>query len=158
MFVRDTEVGACLHDRLLQLDDVGRVLGIWQVIGEGAVGFAVELDDLAPEPAQRGQLQGELHHSGKATVHNVPSRCVRTEVSVDVPGHGRVTGDVAWGGNWFFLVREQRDDLQLANVEALTELTWAIRRALGKAGITGSQGEARVKITMNGKWLPYKEF
>jgi 4-hydroxyproline epimerase len=52
-----------------------------------------------------------------------------------------MTGDVAWGGNWFFLVREQRDDLEISNVEKLTQLTSAIRRELAKRGITGPHGE-----------------
>jgi cyanate lyase len=34
----------------------------------------------------------------------------------------------------------------------------AIDFTLDMEKVTGSQGEARVKITMNGKWLPYKEF
>ena len=45
-------------------------------------------------------------------------------------GLGRVTGDVAWGGNWFFLVKEHRESLALGNVERLTEVTWKIRRAV----------------------------
>jgi len=47
---------------------------------------------------------------------------------------------VAWGGNWFFLVREHNLELTLKNVEALTNFTWAIRQALAGAGITGQDG------------------
>ena len=65
----------------------------------------------------------------------------RPAVTVTVPGHGPVTGDVAWGGNWFFLVREPRHDLTLATVEALSEFTGAVRQALASAGVTGSAGE-----------------
>jgi len=47
-----------------------------------------------------------------------------------VPGLGRVTGDVAWGGDWFFLVKEHAEKIDVGNVERLTEVTWAIRRAM----------------------------
>jgi len=61
-----------------------------------------------------------------------------------VPGLGRVTGDVAWGGNWFFLVDATQFDpvpaLALANVEALTDLCWRIRGALEAQGVTGADG------------------
>jgi 4-hydroxyproline epimerase len=51
-------------------------------------------------------------------------------VTIEVPGIGPVRGDVAWGGNWFFLVEEPRWTLELAHVEELTDLTWRIRQAL----------------------------
>src|SRR5205823_5062834 len=65
----------------------------------------------------------------------------RANVGVRVPGHGVVTGDVAWGGNWFFLVTsDHRRVLELANVEELTGYTWQIRQALKQSGITGADG------------------
>jgi 4-hydroxyproline epimerase len=62
-------------------------------------------------------------------------------VVVDVPGYGPVTGEIAWGGNWFFLVESTPLDLVLANRDALTEYTWAIRGALRDQGITGADGK-----------------
>jgi 4-hydroxyproline epimerase len=62
-------------------------------------------------------------------------------VKVTVPGYGDVYGDVAWGGNWFFLVRDHDMQLTLKNVEELTVFTWAIRIALRENGITGDQGK-----------------
>jgi len=59
---------------------------------------------------------------------------------VPVEGVATVAGDVAWGGNWFFLVAEPRDDLTLDNAERLTDFTWRIRRALAEHGITGADG------------------
>ena len=50
-----------------------------------------------------------------------------------MPGLGRVTGDIAWGGNWFFLVKEHREELQISNVERLTDVTWHIRQAVNAA-------------------------
>jgi 4-hydroxyproline epimerase len=61
-------------------------------------------------------------------------------VRVDVHGHGPLTGDVAWGGNWFFLVGDHGQSLELRNVEVLTDLTWRIRLALVRQEITGKDG------------------
>ena len=44
--------------------------------------------------------------AGEVTVNNVASYRLAANVEVDVPSYGKVQGDVAWGGNWFFLVRE----------------------------------------------------
>jgi 4-hydroxyproline epimerase len=73
-----------------------------------------------------------------AAIDNVESFRWLKDVTVDVPGLGPVTGDVAWGGNWFFLVKEHQEELTLANVERLTDVTWRIRQALEAAGVTGS--------------------
>jgi 4-hydroxyproline epimerase len=61
-------------------------------------------------------------------------------VPVNVPGHGVLRGDVAWGGNWFFITGEHPFDLCLENVEELTDFTWKIRQALTAQGITGANG------------------
>jgi len=53
---------------------------------------------------------------------------------VDVPGIGGVTGDVAWGGNWFFLVEQHGSELSLANTEALTDFCWRVRQAVNAQG------------------------
>jgi len=87
-----------------------------------------------------GIVTAHLHDDGRVTVHNVPSYRFARGVPVDVPGHGRVTGDMAWGGNWFFLVDDHGQDLRFADVEPLTDLTWRIRQALERQGITGANG------------------
>jgi 4-hydroxyproline epimerase len=61
-------------------------------------------------------------------------------VAVDLPGHGRVLGDVAWGGNWFFLVAEHGQRVDGGNLTALTAYTAALRQALAAQGITGEGG------------------
>jgi 4-hydroxyproline epimerase len=88
-----------------------------------------------------GTVTAILHEDGQVTVNNVPSYRVAVAVAVDVPGYGRVSGDVAWGGNWFFLVHDHSMDLTLDNVEELTAFTWAIRQALTAAGATGKGHE-----------------
>jgi proline racemase len=68
------------------------------------------------------------------SVANVPSYRRARALEVHVPGHGTVTGDVAWGGNWFFLVDWPQMPLCLANVAALTDSAWAIRQAVNAQG------------------------
>jgi len=85
-----------------------------------------------------GTVSAVLHEDGQVTVNNVESYRLAADVSVEVPGHGVVRGDVAWGGNWFFLVREHRLPLSLSNLEQLTEFTWSTRLALRQQGIAGA--------------------
>jgi 4-hydroxyproline epimerase len=87
-----------------------------------------------------GTVTATLHDDGSVSVENVPSRCIARDVAVDVPGVGRVTGDVAYGGNWFFLTELAGAVLDVANVRALLDATTAIRKALAANGITGSNG------------------
>jgi 4-hydroxyproline epimerase len=87
-----------------------------------------------------GVVEAQLHADGKVTVENVPARRTRHNVTVDVPGHGAVTGDVAWGGNWFFLAADHGQTLHVSNAGKLTAYTSALRQALMDAGITGDDG------------------
>ncbi|GLV54094.1 hydroxyproline-2-epimerase [Dictyobacter sp. S3.2.2.5] len=87
-----------------------------------------------------GIVTAELLADGRVTVHNVPAYRSASNVRVEVEGYGPITGDIAWGGNWFFLVEHHGQDLQFARVEALTDFTWRIRTALERAGITGANG------------------
>jgi 4-hydroxyproline epimerase len=88
-----------------------------------------------------GVVGAVLHQSGEVTVNNVASYRLSANVAMEVPGYGRVRGDVAWGGNWFYLVHDDKVELALKNVEELTNLTWAIRRALREDVITGTGGQ-----------------
>ncbi len=87
-----------------------------------------------------GVVSAELHPDGSVSVHNIPSYRYRAAVTVDVPGWGSYTGDIAWSGNWFFLVADHGFELVLANRARLTALTSAIRSALTESGITGKDG------------------
>ncbi|HZJ44222.1 MAG TPA: proline racemase family protein [Pyrinomonadaceae bacterium] len=87
-----------------------------------------------------GIVKANLLNDGQVEVENVPSYRLASAVTVQVPGYGSVTGDVAWGGNWFFLVNNHDHDLTLSNIDTLTAYTWSIREALADAGITGSDG------------------
>jgi 4-hydroxyproline epimerase len=87
-----------------------------------------------------GQVSATLHDDGAVTIGNVASYRYRHQVSVDVPGHGVVVGDIAYGGNWFFLVSDHGKTLDMSNVEHLTEYTWTMLKALEEQGITGEDG------------------
>lgn len=87
-----------------------------------------------------GVVGAELHDDGSVSVNNVPSYRLMKNARVNVDDYGELSGDVAWGGNWFFLVNDHREELDLKRAEHLTEVTWAIRRALERDGITGANG------------------
>jgi 4-hydroxyproline epimerase len=118
-------------------------VGYLGMCGHGTIGVVATLAHLGRLKAgvhrietPVGIVSAELHDRGDVSVSNVPSYRYRKSVTVN----GGVSGDIAWGGNWFFLVNGQRDDLDLQNVERLTELTWTIRQSLDREGITGKDG------------------
>ena len=123
-------------------------VGYLGMCGHGTIGLVVTLAHMGRMQAGTHQIEtpagtvtARLHPSGEVTVRNVPSRRTAAGVTVDVPEHGRFTGDVAWGGNWFFLVGGERDDISIENVDRLVQVTAAVRRELARSGITGPAGE-----------------
>ena len=116
-------------------------VGVLNMCGHGTIGLVVTLAHLGRiQPGEHrietpvGVVTATLHANGEVSVANVPSFRKAKAVTVDVPGHGKVTGDVAWGGNWFFLVEQLGEPLTLANVERLTDLSWRIRQAVNAQG------------------------
>lgn len=87
-----------------------------------------------------GVVDATLHEDGSVTIQNVPSYRLHHAITVEVPGYGAFTGDVAWGGNWFFLCADHGMEVTAGNVEALTACTAAIGKALWDQGITGADG------------------
>jgi 4-hydroxyproline epimerase len=81
-----------------------------------------------------GPVDARLNEDGEVEVANVPSYRRARAVNVEVPGLGRVTGDVAWGGNWFFLTEDGDRRIEPGEVEALTEYAWRVRQALNGQG------------------------
>ena len=88
-----------------------------------------------------GVVTAKLAEDGSVEIANVPSYRLAANVSVHVIGLGPVIGDVAWGGNWFFLVKSHGLELSLDNVKNLTDFALAVRESLASAGITGDGGE-----------------
>ncbi len=122
-------------------------VGYLGMCGHGTIGVAVALAHLGRigPGAHRletpvGPVTVSLEGRNVVTIDNVESYRLTMGAKVDVPGLGTYTGDVAWGGNWFFLVYEHGEKLNVANVERLTDVTWRIRQALVAQGITGSHG------------------
>ena len=87
-----------------------------------------------------GDVVCTLHEDGSVSIDNVPAYRYQEKVAVEVEGLGTVVGDIAWGGNWFFLVSQKFVDINVANAEALTDITWRIRQALIAQNITGENG------------------
>ena len=81
-----------------------------------------------------GIVTAALNADGSVSVVNVPSYRKAKAVEVEVPGLGRVSGDVAWGGNWFFLVKKPSWELTLAHLDELTDKAWKIRLAVNQHG------------------------
>ncbi len=87
-----------------------------------------------------GIVAATLHTPNEVSVENVPAYRYAAKVAVSVEGHGEICGDVAWGGNWFFLTEDAGPKIALANVAALTDFAERVRRALVKCGVTGANG------------------
>ena len=87
-----------------------------------------------------GTVGAVLEAGGAVTIENVPAYCHAQGVTLEVPGLGRVTGDVAWGGNWFFLTELPALPLELANAAALSDATARVLEGLRSRGITGRDG------------------
>jgi len=122
-------------------------VGVLNMCGHGTIGVGVALGHLGRIAAGRHRLETpvgvvpfEYDGANAVTLENVPSYRHRAGVAIEVEGHGRVVGDIAWGGNWFFLVADHGQQLALDRVEALTDFTWRIRRALERQGVTGAEG------------------
>jgi 4-hydroxyproline epimerase len=87
-----------------------------------------------------GTVHAELAHDGSVTIQNVTSSLYARNVSVDVPGWDTVVGDVAYGGNWFFITHADNVPVDMSHVRELTRFTQAIQDAIRAAGITGADG------------------
>jgi 4-hydroxyproline epimerase len=81
-----------------------------------------------------GVVTATLHPNREVTVANVPSHRARKDFQVEVPGIGTVAGDVAWGGNWFYLVQKHELELRLEKVDQLTDFCWRVRQAVNAQG------------------------
>ncbi|MEP1934381.1 MAG: proline racemase family protein [Roseibium sp.] len=115
--------------------------------GHATIGLAVTLAHLGRiEPGTHrfetpvGIVEVLLHDANTVSVINIESYRLHKDVTIEVDGHGPVTGDVAWGGNWFFLVKDSPLALTSDNIMPLTDLTLRIRTALEEANVTGADG------------------
>lgn len=131
--------------------------GFLNMCGHGMIGLMVTL-------AWLGRIGPGVHHietpvgivtaalldSHRVAVRNVPSWRYLRDVTVPVSGYGVVRGDVAWGGNWFFIVSEHEQELSLSRWKTLSEFTGSVRQALEAAGLTGADGSPIDHIELSG--------
>ncbi|HEX7375676.1 MAG TPA: proline racemase family protein [Pirellulales bacterium] len=148
----DVMVGAILVPPVEQSSAAGVIffnnVGCLGMCGHGTMGVVVALGHLGKLAAGShrldtpvGAINVEYDGENAVSFENVASFRQAAAVTVDVAGLGRVTGDVAWGGNWFFLVYDHGEQIVPANVERLTDVAWRIRTALAEKGVTGRGGE-----------------
>ena len=123
-------------------------VGYIGMCGHGTIGLAVTLSFLGRlEPGEHrletppGEVSVTLHDGNRVTVGNVPSYRHRRSQSLQTPEFGEICGDIAWGGNWFFLISDHGQRLEYDNAGHLTQFTRVIRRELDSQGIRGPAGE-----------------
>jgi 4-hydroxyproline epimerase len=122
-------------------------VGYLGMCGHGTIGLVVSLAHMGRIGAGRhrietpvGVVEATLNDDGSVAVRNVPAYRYRKDVRVDVPGHGVLSGDIGWGGNWFFLVADHGQVLDAARIGELTSFSSTIRDALIAQRITGANG------------------
>ena len=141
----DVVVGALLVEPVDKHAAAGVIyfnnVGYLGMCGHGTIGLVVTLAHMGKiKPGAHkietnvGTVTATLHGDGTVSVENVPSYRKVKAAKVNVPGVGEIAGDVAWSGNWFYLVEKHGQELQLSNVERLTEFAWKIREAVNKQG------------------------
>ena len=147
----DVLVGALLLEPVDPSSAAGVIFfnnaGYLGMCGHGMIGVAATLAWLGRiHPGEHrietpvGPVRVSLASNGEVMIGNVDAYRHLARVPIDVPGHGVVRGDVAWGGNWFFLTDEHRFELVLDHVDELTDFAWKVRQALRANGVTGANG------------------
>lgn len=137
--------------------------GYLGMCGHGAIGLMVTLLHLGRiRPGVHlletpvGLVSTEVHDAELVSIRNVPSYRWAESVPVDVPELGRFEGEIAWGGNWFYLVKEHRERIEPGNLERLLEVARRIKQALLDSGIRGPAGEELDHIELFGPADPAK--
>jgi 4-hydroxyproline epimerase len=157
----DTMVGALLVPPVSSDACAGVIffnnVGYLGMCGHGSIGVIrtlAHLGRIAPGlhrlETPVGVVGAELHADNRVSIDNVESYRYAAGVCVEVPGYGRVRGDVAWGGNWFFISADSPMPLEFVRQRELTAYTEAIRLALHAAGITGKDGAEIDHVEISG--------
>ena len=147
----DVMVGALLVEPMDKTCVAGVIyfnnVGYLGMCGHGTIGLIVTLAHLGRiKPGDHrietcvGVVTATLKSDGTVAVKNVPSYRAAKNVAVNVDGLGAVVGDIAWAGNWFFLIGQHPLKLDITNIEACTDYTWRVRQALTLQKITGPDG------------------
>jgi 4-hydroxyproline epimerase len=122
-------------------------VGCLQMCGHGLMGVVITLAEAGRLAPGRHRIETPVgvvtvDYAGdhRVTLANVPSYRLAKDVPLRLPDGQGVRGDIAWGGNWFYLVHEHGQELDLGRVESLTAYAWAVRQALHQAGWRGDDG------------------
>lgn len=92
-----------------------------------------------------GMVEATLHkneageYPNRVSVRNVPAYRHLARIPIEIDGK-TIHGDVAWGGNWFFLVHDHGLNVNMDNLETLADFSWRVREQLTANGITGKNG------------------
>jgi len=132
-------------------------IGYLGMCGHGTIGVVRALQHLGRITTGRhlletpvGTIGAELLPDGRVAIDNVESWRLAVDVALDVPGYGQIHGDIAWGGNWFFITRDCPYPLDLSHRRELTAYTEAIRAAMARAGVTGADGAEIDHVEISG--------
>lgn len=122
-------------------------VGYLKMCGHGTIGVVRTLASIGKVgPGQigietvAGTVAADLAGDGSVTIRNVPSFRHAKDVEIEVDGFGKVTGDIAWGGNWFFLIEDHPFEIGPEAIPQMTAFTSAVMKALGEKGVTGADG------------------
>ncbi|HCW5276308.1 hydroxyproline-2-epimerase [Acinetobacter baumannii] len=122
--------------------------GYLGMCGHGTIGLVASLAHLGKIQVGThlietpvGDVEATLHEDHSVSARNVPAYRYKKAVEVNVEKYGKVTGDIAWGGNWFFLINDHGQRVASDNLDQLTEYAWTVRQALTAQGITGKDGQ-----------------
>jgi len=125
--------------------------------GHGTIGLVVTLAWLRRiKPGHHrietpvGIVDAQLHETGEVTVRNVPCYRHLKDAAVQIEDFGIFTGDVAWGGNWFYLMHTHKFEIAPRNVAKLTDFASRVRCQLGVQGVTGADGAEIDHIELEG--------
>lgn len=158
----DVIVGALLCQPHEPGCDVGVIffnnVGYIGMCGHGTIGLATTLYDLGRIntgviriDTVVGVVEATLHDDLTVSVKNVPSYRYRQGVELELEGYGTVTGDIAWGGNWFFLVNDSPVEVSSDKIDELDRFTRAIRHHLDQHEIRGESGGIIDHVEVFGK-------
>lgn len=147
----DAIVGAILCEPTDKLATAGVIffnnVGYLGMCGHGTIGLVKTLQYMGrigvgihKIETPVGSVVAELNADGSVTITNVASYRFAKDVALDLPGYGRIVGDVAYGGNWFYLISEHNLSIELAHLEQLTDFAVTVRNSLTANNITGKDG------------------
>ncbi len=163
----DVLVGAWITEPIDPTCNVGVVffnnVGVLNMCGHGTIGLAETLRHLGTATTgdlrietNCGPVTAHIHGDASVSFQNVPCRRLAKGVQVNLPNGQMVTGDIAWGGNWFFLCSDHRQEIALSRVRPLTDLCIQIDKALADQGVTGENGSPidHIELTAPGPHGP----